>query len=224
MVLNVEIFNGHIRQVKDLSLTAETLEQLLSDYKYSGEGRIRDPAVEDLQFPPIALTFYSVLYETGLPPTDMALVEAYLAQEDYFAYLPGEKVSVTYGGRTTSVSLDGLIARILRTYPSLIRDLHFFLLARDCGHFSAVRYSADADFAQGVDIKVQYNGAWYNVGLCLSSKRSLFYKARKAFRHKPIDIIYIELEQKDAKIVGDYMLYSEQHINQLLKQINRKKH
>lgn len=217
--MNVEIYNGHIRQTKELSLTIAALEETLQRYKYSGENRIKDPVVEDLVLPPITLSFYSCIYKTGLLPSDSELVEEYLNQEGYFSYVPENRVEVTYSGKSTVVSLEGLIGRVLRTYPSLVRDFHFYLMAHESNLFSAVRYSVSEDYGQGIDIKVQYNSKWYNVGLCLSSRRSLLYKAKKAFRHKPVDIIYIELQKNEAQIVGDYMLYTEKHIHKLLKSI-----
>ena len=219
MILNVEIYNGHIRQTKSLDLTVASLEETLQHYKYSGENRLRDPAVEDLVLPPITLIFYSCIYKTGFLPSDSELVEEYLNQKEFFSYVPESKVEVTYSGKCTVVSLDGLVGRILRTYPSLVRDFHFYLMARESNLFSAVRYSVTDDYGKGVDIKVQYNDKWYNVGLCLSSKRSLFYKAKKAFRHRPTDIIHIELQQSEANMVGDYMLYTKKHLEQIIQRV-----
>lgn len=219
MILNIELYNGHIRKTKDLALTVERLEETLQHYKYSGENRIKDPVVEDLALPPIASSFYNFIYETNMLPSEDDLIESYLGQSDFFSYLPGEKVEVTYSGKSTVVSLEGLIGRILRTYPSLVRDFHFYLMAHESELFSAVRYSVIEDVGHGVDIKVQHNGKWYNIGLCLSSKRSLFYKFKKTFRHKPVDIIYIELKSNEAHKVGDYMLYSQWHVGQLMRQL-----
>lgn len=67
-----------------------------------------------------------------------------------------------------------------------------------------------------------YSGKWYNVGLMLGSKRSLGYRIKKVFRHKPIDTIDIELNKSDADVVGDFMLYTPNHINQLLHIIKSK--
>lgn len=216
MVLNVEIYNDHIRQTKEFSLTVSKVEEFLIKQKYTGQNRKKDPAVENLLLPPISLTFYHCVYEDGQIPSEMRLIEAYLDQEEFFSYTANKMVEVSYGGRRSLVLLESLIARILRTYPSLVRDLHFYLMAHESGLFSAVRYSVGADYKQGVDIKVKYNEHWYNIGLYVSTKRSLFYKGKKFFRHNPVDIINFELYPNEAHMVGDFMLYSRDHISRLL--------
>lgn len=221
-VLNVEMWNNHIRQVKDFSLTCETLEEKLKEMRYTGEKRVVDERVENLLLPPIALTFYSLIYDMGNVPTEDLLIEEYLGQEEYFGYLPDEKIEVTYNGVVTVVSMDGLISRILRTYPSLIRDFHFYLMSSECGLFEAVKYSFIDDYKNKIDLKIKYKEEWHNVGLLLGSKRSLFYRFKKRFRHKPVDVIYIELDKKDAHWVGDFMLYTRDHINELWRQIKHK--
>lgn len=218
-VLNVEIYNNHIRQVKDFSLTCLSLEDKIKDFKYEGENRVKDDKVENLLLPPIALTFYSLVYDMGNAPSPDILIEEYLGQEDYFGYLPEDKVEVNYNGVLTVVSLEGLIARILRTYPSLVRDLHFYLMAEESGLFEAVHYSFKEDYKGKVDIRVKYKDKWSNVGLLLGSKRSLFYRFKKKFRHKEVDVIYIELQKDKAKWVGDFMLYTREHINELWRKI-----
>lgn len=218
-ILNVEIYNKHIRQVKDLTLTCETLEEKIKYYKYEGEKKIKDDKVENLLLPPIALTFYSLVYDMGNAPSPDLLIEEYLGQECYFGYLPDEKVEVNYNGVLTVVSLEGLIARILRTYPSLVRDLHFYLMTEESGLFEAVHYSFTEDYKGKVDIRVKYKDKWSNVGLLLGSKRSLFYRFKKKFRHKEVDVIYIELQKDKARWVGDFMLYTRDHINELWRKI-----
>lgn len=219
MILNVEIYNGHIRQTKDFPLTVADLENALQQYKYTGANRVKDPLVENLILPPISLSFYSCVYRDGSIPSEMELVEEYLNQEDFFSYIPNNMVEVSYGNKRSSVPLEALVARILRTYPSLVRDLHFYLMVYESGLFSAVRYSVGADYKQGIDIKVQCNDKWYNVGLYVSTKRSLFFKGKKLFRHQPIDLINLELHPSEAHTVGDFMLYSQEHVSQLLKLI-----
>jgi hypothetical protein len=221
MILDVEIYNDHIRQVKDLSLTVATLEETLKVYKYSGEGKKKEEVVENLKMPPMTLSFYSYLYDTGKIPTDLSLVEEYL-NGSAFSYIPDGKVEVDYMGVRTVVSLEGLCGRILRTYPSIVRDLHFYLLLKETEIFEAVRYSVKADFEDGVDIKVKFNGKWYNVGLRLTSRRSWEFWKKKKQRHNPIEIIHITLDDCPSRRVGDYDLFSDHHIHKLLKHIKSK--
>lgn len=222
MIINVEIYNNHIRQVKEFNLTCLLIEDKLKQIKYKGEGLIKDDAVEAFRLPPIALTFYSLIYEMGNVPTDDLLIEEYLKQE-YFNYVSGDKIEVCYNSEPTVLSMEGIIARIQRTYPSLIRDLHFYLLLLESNRFEAVRYSFLDDYAGKVDIRVKYNDIWHNVGLMLGTKRSFWYKIKKQFRHKNVDVIYLELFNEDAKLCGDFKLFTEKHIDVLLNKIRRKK-
>ena len=53
----------------------------------------------------------------------------------------------------TSYNLNALKARILRTYPSLLRDFHFYLMLKECNSFDKVTYSC-ADDIKGTDITI----------------------------------------------------------------------
>lgn len=214
MILDVEFYNNHVRQVKDFSLTVATLEEQLKTIHYTGEKRTIELEIEDAKLPPFALPFYSFFYQTGRIPTEDEFVEEYLKNEEI--EVMGEKVQIG----STVASKEGLVGRLLRTYPSLIRDFHFYFLALNSGYFEAVRYSFKKDYFGKIDIQVCVEGKWYNVGLLLASKRSLFFRKKKQSRHKPVDVIYIELEDKDAKWVGDFKLYTEKHIIQLVKTIH----
>ena len=55
MIHNVEICNGHIREVRDLELNSQQLETYIASIPYGGEHLVRDAKVEDSRLPPIAL-------------------------------------------------------------------------------------------------------------------------------------------------------------------------
>ena len=218
MILNVEMYNDHIRQTKELHLSSSQLEETVKHYPYKGEKRVVDEQVENLLLPPIALVFYSLLYDTDNTPSPDDLLKEYFKQP-YFSFVADNKVNVNYENTTALCSVESITARVLRTYPSLLRDLHFYLLANESHCFDAVRYSFKKDYEEKIDVQILYKGKWYNVGLLLNSRRSLWYKFKKQFRHKPTDVLYVELDKSDCKMCGDYMLYTEKHINQLYKQV-----
>lgn len=215
MILNVEIYDKHIRQTKAVALTASELEKRIKTFPYKGEGLVHDEKVEAAKLPPYSLPFYNLVYRYNDVPSPQDLVEAYFEQ-DYFCYLPDGKVQVTFDEKTDIYSLEGMIARLQRTYPSLLRDLHFYLMACESGLFDAVRYSFKRDYYEKIDIQVLLKEKWYNVGLCLGSKRSLLYRLKKQFRHKNnAKVLYIELFDDEAQRCGDYNLYTIEHIRQL---------
>ena len=68
--------------------------------------------------------------------------------------------NVVMGG--ASYNLNALKARILRTYPSLLRDFHFYLMLKECNSFDKVTYSC-ADDIKGTDITIVHKSKKYVV-------------------------------------------------------------
>ena len=222
MILNIELSNKHIREVRDLTLSVSSLEQTIKALPYDGESRIKDQTVENSQLPPIALVFYDYLYKNDLPPAPETLINHYLNQP-YFSSISPSQLRVSYGSETKVVSREGIEARILRTYPSLLRDLHFYLMSVESGLFEGVWYSLDDDFKKGIDIKVRYNGKWFNVALLQKTRRSIFFRDRKKSRHdgSNADVIYIELDREESKKCGDYYLFTKDHVKKVFDSISR---
>ena len=222
MIHNIELSNKHMREVRDLTLSVSSLEEAIKAFPYDGENRVKDPAAENTQLPPIALVFYDYLYNNDLPPSPKTLINDYLKQP-CFSFLSLEQVSVSYGPETRVMSREGLEARILRTYPSLLRDLHFYLMCVESGLFEGVWYSLDDDFKKGVDIKVLYNRKWFNIALLQNTRRSIFFRDKKRSRHNGsnADVIYVELDQQDSKKCGDYYLFTKDHVKKVYKSISR---
>lgn len=223
MILNVELSNKRMREIRDFSLTSKNIEEALREYHYTGENRVKDPVVENAKLPPITLTFYSFLFEFNSVPSQDELIDVYLSQE-FFTEVSADYYSISYGSDNIEVSKEGLIARILRTYPSVVRDLHFYLMAVESNFFQSVWYSVDDDFKKGIDIRVKYKDNWYYVALLQNTTRSLYYKYKKINRHPETnaELIYIEVEKAQCKQCGDYYLCTLHHIEQLRNELERK--
>jgi len=221
MIHDVQISNGRICQIREMVLTAANLEKSLEAMPYGGEKLIKDPCVENLRLPPISLVFYSYVFESGTIPSGDTLVELYLNQEEYFSYVPQEKVEVIYDRQVTLVELEGLRARVLRTYPSLVRDFHFYLMALESNLFSLVQYSVSRDFEHGIDLKVSVGERSCNVALYLDSPRARLFASIKRFRHPQNGLVRLGLKSGQEKRVGDYMLYSESHIRKLYETVTK---
>ena len=159
-----------------------------------------------------------MVFDKGYVPSAEDLVDAYIKQ--HYFLVEGNDVTVSYNGRRTSVNYEGLKARILRTYPSIIRDLHFYLLANESGLFQAVRYSFVDDFQKGIYTKILFNNRWFSIALMQNTARSIYFRNQKYRRHSDRgDIVNIELDRNECKLCGDYFLYTENHINQLVSQL-----
>lgn len=205
-----------MRQTRDFTLTSHKLEETVKSYPYTGENRIKDSVVENTQFPPITMTFYSYVFEHNNVPSPDALIGLYLAQ-DCFTEIPPDKYAINYETTNTTVSKEGLVARILRTYPSLLRDLHFYLMAVESNLFQSVWYSVSDDFTKGIDIRVRDHDSWYDIALLQNTVRSKFFRDKKKSRHSGANnnLIYVELDQNQSKRCGDYNLYTIRHVEQL---------
>jgi len=222
LIHNIELSNKHMRQTRDFTLTSRKLEDTVRKYPYTGENRIKDQVVENTLFPPITTVFYSYVFEHDNVPSPDALVGLYLAQ-GYFTEIPPDKYAVNYETTNTTVNRDGLIARILRTYPSLHRDLHFYLMAVESNLFQSVWYSVSDDFTKGIDIRVKDNDSWFDIALLQNTVRSKFFRDKKKSRHSGTNsnLIYVELDQKQSKRCGDFYLFTMHHVKQLKEAVQK---
>ena len=220
---NVELSNSHIRSTRNLSLNSVILENTIREYPYTGEKRIKDDIAENTKFPPIVAIFYSFVFDYDNVPSPEELIDLYLSQ-DFFSDAGPDSITVNYQSKIVTVNKEGLTTRILRTYPSLMRDLHFYFLCVESQKFEYVYYSVKDDFEYGVDVRVNYNGILYEVALLQNTSRAKQFREKKKQRHngKNADAIYIELDPDESKRCGDYNLYTEKHVEYLIDEIKKK--
>jgi hypothetical protein len=121
-----------------------------------------------------------------------------------------------------SYDRNGIKNRLLRTYPSLIRDLHFFYLLKNSNKFESVSYSLDADYYNGTDLKIEYQLKSYFISVFISSKRSIDYKNKKKDRHDYSNIPEIALKPELASLkrVGEFNLLTMKHVEEVIDKIN----
>jgi hypothetical protein len=115
-----------------------------------------------------------------------------------------------------------LKARIFRTYPSLVRDLHLGVLLKESRAFDDVFYNEIMDIQYGIDLVVLKNGV--QLGLCLFTNTQIAFKARakKEYRlKKPVNFkcIEIPIQFRGSKVCGDFFLYSEREIDMITREI-----
>lgn len=201
-------------------LTCRALEGTLKGMTYKGEGWVCDERVEKAKLPPIAKTFYYLVATQPFPKAE-DVMKHYLLQ--YFWFCKENKKEVFFEEGGAWFSIEGILARIYRTYPSLVRDLHFFLMCKESGYFDRVLYSLQQDFYEGIDVLVTYNGQNYVVSLYVQTKRGETFKKKKYKRHQSISVpeICLPIDPFDStKRVGQFTLYQKCDIQRLLIQIN----
>lgn len=209
-IKDIKFMNGEGYLLKDLSLSFEEYEnqmrQIDYDRFYDKYRSCRDEnGVEKTQFPSIIFAFYNIVFIQCKVPQPVDLLDEYYSLNEAELLIDGE--TVTYQNRHfRKIDLD---ARILRTYPSLIRDHHFFLMLSKDGCFDRVIYSCKNDIS-GKDLVVQHKGKEYTISLFIKTNRSTFFKRIKnTFRHMySSNEIPLPLDLSQAKRCGDFYIYS----------------
>lgn len=112
-----------------------------------------------------------------------------------------------------------LEARLRRTYPSLIRDIHLQALLQEKGFTST--YDRNMDVQSGVDCILMYKGRQFNIHSFVATKRGSLGRAIKNQRHNFSGIhldLALNLDDPETKKVGDFFLYLIKKLNFWLKQ------
>lgn len=223
LTCDIEISNGYIYKKCKSEISTESIENQIKGFSYKGEKRVKDYAVERAMLPPFAYSFYSYIFENQAIPSPDEFIEKYLSQE-YFTKESDDEYRVLYKNRNVVLNKEGLIARILRAYPSLLRDVHFYYMADESNLFEETKYSFNDDYSNGIDIQVMYKGQWYDVALLQNTRRSMYFKNEKKRRHGDLDLdlIYMEIDRKESKACGDFNLFTEKHINKLFETVKER--
>lgn len=112
-------------------------------------------------------------------------------------------------------------ARLLRSYPSLAREIHFFQLVKESKAFNEVSYCSYDDVEGGIDFKVMLGGREYNILCYVETTRSLWFRKKKDLRHKnPImNAIEMPLNLSDGKKIGNWIVYDKAQVDLLLNKV-----
>ena len=125
----------------------------------------------------------------------------------------GEQKKVTI--QNQEFEIEGIKERMNRTYPSLIRDLHFLYLLEKSKRFDQVDYSMERDYYNGLDIKLNYKGKSCFVSLFIDTTRGRYFKQKKTLRHNNEEIIEIvfSVEFNSLTKRGAIYLLNDKHID-----------
>lgn len=208
---DIKIRSGHIICERFLNMNIIDLESYISKLQYTGVNKVKDVTVENYKFSPFIVSFYHFIYSYLRIPSESEFIENYykLNSIDY----TNDYVNID----NSTFSKSSLDARILRTYPSLIRDYHFVILLSEYKELN-VEYSLNDDYYNGLDIKINYNDINYYLSLYINTSRGASFKEQKYKRHNYNDINEIELnvEFNQLKKVGEFYLLTENDIKNVL--------
>jgi hypothetical protein len=112
-------------------------------------------------------------------------------------------------------------ARLLRSYPSLAREIHYFQLVKESNVFNNVFYCSYDDVEGGIDFKVKLGGKEYSVLCYVETQRSLWFRKKKDFRHKNpiINAIEMPLDLSKGKKIGKWIIYDQVQVDLLLNKV-----
>lgn len=215
---DIYIIDGEIELKRNLKVTSFQVEKDIENYSYKGQGLEKDPEIENAELPPFISSFYFLVLSSLKIPSPETYVEKYLQlnkielKNNYFEY------------KRRGYSFSGLRARMLRAYPSLVRDFHFYLLLNENPKFSNVEYSLSRDYYDGLDLKVIYKNYPFYLSLFVGTKRGKNFKEKKSFRHDYTrhSEIQLKLNLKELKKIGDYYLLGRRQIDYLIEEIKKR--
>jgi hypothetical protein len=217
-IIDVKIKNNQISVTRDASITVDSIENQIKELTYSGQNKAKDPDIENSQFPPFIQSFYFLFFKSLRIPTEKEYCDTYV---EWMGGSDAGYLTI----QNTKINAEMLINRMKRTYPSLIRDLHFLYLLEDSKVFEEVEYSMQMDYFNGLDLKVVYMGVENYVSIFIDTTRGKFFKQRKKMRHDYTSIKEIEFSVafSNLKKIGNINLLTKDHVFELeekLKQSN----
>lgn len=152
--------------------------------------------------PMMTISFHRHLFDSGVVPDPDEYLSEYEDENSHFLSSIGEDDMMV------------IRHRVMRAYPSLVRDVHFVCGCREMG-VHAIRTVRD-DIA-GVDARVPVGDREVKVRLYYDSPRSRAHRMMKAFAHvMGPDHYDLGLSRTNCLRIGDFLLYSRPSIRTFL--------
>ena len=197
-----------------LLLTSDDVFNIIEAYSLSFT-QVRNQKVEwGISFPMFLTPFYKHVY----------LKNNVLTQSGFFDYYISENKSFFELNNFSSEIMEGLKARIYRTYPSLVRDLHFSLFVKENLKEALIIYNRKLDVNEGIDLLIKYSEILYAINLFTDTKNAHVGREKKVFRHTPFDNVnYVELPVnfRGSLKCGDFFLYGLKEYSQITQILNK---
>lgn len=194
-------------------LTSNDIEETVRNYKLSFMQCRNHDVEHKIQFP----MFLNCFYENIL------INQKVLDQNDFAnAYVKLNLEWIKKQNFSNDI-ISGLKARIFRTYPSLVRDLHFSLMLKESCQYQNVIYDIKLDTVYGIDILIKQQEKLFGVNLYTNTKNANEFRNNKLKRHLRFeDVNYIELPVSfnGSNKCGDFYLYGIREFNLLMKIID----
>lgn len=174
---------------------------------------------ETFPAPSFTQTFHDMLLENQAMPTQTAFVNHYMKVNDAEIMARLRKSYRKAEEKDFQELLKkGLIYRARRTYPSLVRDVHFSMKLKELGW--DVFWHPDVDVEYKIDLVVKNGDTLYGVALYTNTKNGVEQRARKNKEHSMPDMfvpVEFPIDLSDGQAVGDFLMYGPNQIESLSK-------
>ncbi len=197
--------DGLSNTLDKIALSSEEIENQIKSYRLTFSQIRRNDVEWGMKFPMFVPPFYSYILKIGRVPN----------QKEYWNNYIFENKPFFNASTLTSDQMAGLEARVFRTYPSLVRDLHLGVKLKKSGVFNDVYYNEVIDIQYGIDLVVLKNDKLLGLNLFTNTRTALHARVKKEYRpKKPVNFkcIEIPIEFRGSKVCGDFFLYSEREI------------
>ena len=210
-ILDISKYSNHLELFK---ISSKEIESQILSFKLTFLKTRNQKAEWGIRFPTFLDSFYKYIYNFNKLPS----------QDEYYNYYLANNKNWFKGNSITNDVMLGLKARIYRTYPSLIRDLHFSKLLSEKTNNYKIIYNTNLDVKEGIDLLVIANEINIAVNLYTKTKRAFIGRSKKENRHNLYEnITYLELpvEFNGSVKVGDFFLYGNREIIELETEIEK---
>ena len=199
----------------EIKFSFENVEKQIEAYHLTFD-RTRNERVEwRLKLPMFVLSFYGYIKSRNLIPS----------QNDFWQFYVSENKKYLTSLKLSKEEKTGVRARIFRTYPSLVRDLHFGLYIKERKNFRSVFYNEWIDIAYGIDLIVEIREG-KKIGLKLFTQTRAGSEAREIKDHRlkksaELDCYELPIEFRGSRMCGEFFLYSEREIDRVVEKIEK---
>jgi hypothetical protein len=207
--LDIKNFDSIFNHV---DVNSKKIEEQIINFKLVFSS-VRNQIVEwKMRLPTFLDSFYRFLYKNSRIPTQ---------EEFWFSYQQDNKKYFSSNNFDDETML-GIKARLYRTYPSFVRDIHFICYVREKIEGNVI-YNRKLDVNHGIDMLIEHKNKLFGVNLYTATKISVGVRNNKQNRHeKHENVEYIELpiEFKGSHPCGDFFLYGEKEYHLLINELN----
>jgi hypothetical protein len=200
------LVDGLANTFDHIRFNEEDVENQISTYKLVFLHN-RNRFIEwNVRLPMFVTSFYQYVLEKQAVPK----------QDEYWKFYLTDNTAYFSEASFLKEHMDGLQARVYRTYPSLVRDLHFGLMLKNSGIFKDVFFNEIMDIEYGIDLVVFIKGRPIGLKLYTDTRNALHAREVKNYRPKKtvnFKCIELPINFRGSKTCGMFFLYSDREID-----------